>query len=225
MTLFEATQLPALQNPLLQSASTVQPVLQLAPVVLHWYTPQELGVPATQAPVPLQAGTGSKRRAVQAATPQVVPAAHLRQAPAPSQKPSLPQEVAVSAVQSLRTSVPETAGVHCPRVPTPPQVMQAPLQAFSQQTPSTQKPLWQSPVEPQAVPFVSCATQCPPEQKLPVVQSLFEVHEVAQDVEPHMYGAQEAVVAARQVPAPSHVRGSVSVEPLHVSLVQPVPAA
>ena len=83
-------------------------------------------MPAAQVPVPLQAGTGSSVPPVQAATPQVVPAAHLRQAPAPSQKPSLPQEVAVSAVQSLRTSVPETAGVHWPRVPTPPQVMQAP---------------------------------------------------------------------------------------------------
>src|SRR5689334_4482660 len=59
VTLFEATQLPALQKPPLQSASEVQLVLQLAPLALHWYTPQELGAPATQVPVPLQAGTGS----------------------------------------------------------------------------------------------------------------------------------------------------------------------
>jgi len=165
VTLFEATQLPALQNPLLQSASEVQLVLQLAPVALHWYTPQELGAPATQAPAPLQAGTGSSVPLAQAATPQAVPVAHLRQAPAPSQVPSFPQEVAVSAVQSLRTSVPDTAGVHWPSVPTPPQVMQAPVQALSQQTPSTQKPLWQLPAAPQAVPFVSFAVQTPAEQK------------------------------------------------------------
>jgi hypothetical protein len=115
--------------------------------------------------VPLQVGTGSSVPPVQAATPQVVPLAHLRQAPAPSQKPSLPQDVAVSAVQSLCTSVPETAGVHWPRVPTPPQVMQAPPQALSQQTPSTQKPLWQLPAAPQAVPFVSFTVQAPAEQK------------------------------------------------------------
>ena len=57
------------------------------------------------------------------------------------------------------------------------------------------------------------------------MQSVSAVQVVAQDVAPHMYGAQEAVVAARQAPAPSHFRASVSVEPLHDSLVQPVPAA
>jgi len=55
------------------------------------------------------------------------------------------------------------------------------------------------------------------------VQSVSALQVVAQAVAPHMYGAQEAVVAARQMPAPSHFRGSVSVEPLHDSLVQPVP--
>jgi hypothetical protein len=56
------------------------------------------------------------------------------------------------------------------------------------------------------------------------MQSLLVLHEVAQDVAPHRYGAQEAVVAARQVPRPSHFRDSVSVEPVQVSLVHPVPA-
>ena len=128
-------------------------------------------------------------------------------------------------VQSLRTSVPETAGVHCPRVPTPPQVMQAPQQAFSQQTPSTQKPLWQSPVDAagRTVRLLRRA-DCPPSRSSPPCSRCSAVHVVAQDVAPHTYGAQEAVVAARQVPAPSHVRGSVSVEPLHVSPQQLVPA-
>jgi hypothetical protein len=44
------------------------------------------------------------------------------------------------------------------------QVWQLPLQAVSQQTPSTQKPLAQSPVTAQAVPFVSCGTQAPAAQ-------------------------------------------------------------
>jgi hypothetical protein len=56
------------------------------------------------------------------------------------------------------------------------------------------------------------------------VQSVSAVQVVAQAVAPHMYGAQEAVVAARQTPAPSHFRAGVSVDPLHDSLVQPVPA-
>ena len=94
--------------------------------------------------------------------------------------------MAAEAAQLLRTSVPETAGVHCPTVPTPLQVMQAPPQAFSQQTPSTQKPLWQSPVAAQTAPLVFCATQTPLEQKLPGVQALFELHELAQAVAPQM---------------------------------------
>ena len=36
VTLLFATQTPALQNPLLQSVSKVQLVLQVAPVALHW---------------------------------------------------------------------------------------------------------------------------------------------------------------------------------------------
>jgi hypothetical protein len=56
------------------------------------------------------------------------------------------------------------------------------------------------------------------------VQSVSALQVVAQAVAPHMYGAQEAVVAARQTPAPSHFRAGVSVDPLHDSLVQPVPA-
>jgi hypothetical protein len=95
----------------------------------------------------------------------VVPAPHLRQAPAPSQLPSSPQVVGAEAVQSLRPSLPDTAGVQVPAVPTPLQVIQVCVQAVAQQTPSMQKPLWQSPVEAQAVPFVSCAVQTPAEQK------------------------------------------------------------
>ena len=36
VTLLFATQIPTLQNPLLQSASEAQLVLQVAPVALHW---------------------------------------------------------------------------------------------------------------------------------------------------------------------------------------------
>ena len=121
--------------------------------------------PATQVPAPSQAGIGLTVAFAQAATPQVVPGPHLRQAPAPSQLPSRPQVVGAEAVQSLRASDPDTAGVQVPRVPTPSQVMQVPVQADAQQTPSTQKPLWQSPVEEQVVPFASCAMQTPAEQK------------------------------------------------------------
>jgi hypothetical protein len=133
----------------------------------------------------------------------------LRQAPAPSQKPSLPQVEAAVAVQSLRGLVPGAAGVHCPTVPTAAQVWQVPPQALLQQTPSTQKPLPQSPAATHAVPFVSWGTHTPAEQKLPVVQSLFDPHDVAQDVAPHTYAPHDVAVPVRQVPAPSQVPAGV----------------
>jgi hypothetical protein len=110
-------------------------------------------------------------------------------------------------------------------VPTPLQVMQAPPQAFSQQTPSTQKPLWQSPLPPQVVPSVSFGTQWPPEQKLPVVQSVLALQDVRQLLAPHTYAPQEVLLPAWQVPAPSQVMGEVSVEPEQVSGPQVVPEA
>jgi hypothetical protein len=92
-----------------------------------------------------------------------------------------------------------------------------------QQTPSTQKPLAQSPAPLQAVPFVSCGMQWPAAQWLPAVQSSFEPHVDAHAVAPHMYAPHEAVVGVRQVPAPSQVRGGVYVDPAQDSLPQVVP--
>ena len=174
-------------------------------------------MPAAQVPLPLQVGIGSSVAVVQLATPHWVPAPQLRQAPAPSQVPSSPQLVGAEALQSLRTSVPETAGVQCPTVPTPLQ--------FSQQTPSTQNPLWQSPFPVQAMPFAWTATQWPPEQKLPAVQSMLLVQALRQVPAPHMYAPHDVLLPARQVPAPSQVRAEVSVEPEQVSGPQVVPAA
>jgi hypothetical protein len=79
----------------------------------------------------------------------------------------------------------------------------------SQQTPSTQKPVAQSPGPPQAVPFASCGTQWPAAQWLPAVQSAFVPHVVAHAVAPHMYAPQDEVVGAWQVPAPSQAWGVV----------------
>jgi len=101
VTLLFAIQTPAAQKPLLQSVSAVQLFLQLAPVVLHWYVPHELGVPARQLPEPLQVGTGSSVAPEQLADPHGVPTPQLRQAPAPSQVPSFPQLVDAVAVHSL----------------------------------------------------------------------------------------------------------------------------
>jgi hypothetical protein len=75
---------------------------------------------------------------VQPAIPQTTPATYFSQAPAPSQKPSLPQLDAPSSVQSLRGSVLTSAGMQVPTFPDAAQVSQIPVQALLQQTPSAQ---------------------------------------------------------------------------------------
>jgi len=54
----------------------------------------------------------------------------------------------------------------------------------SQQTLSTQLPLAHSPAAPQGRPFACCATHAPAAQKLPLVQSAPEPHDVLHDVAP-----------------------------------------
>jgi hypothetical protein len=100
----------------------------------------------------------------QLAAPQTVVATYLRQPPLPSQVPSCPHVDGSSATHSERGSVPGSAFLHVPRLLVAAQVWQLPLHAVSQQTPSTQKPLAQSPVTTQAVPLVSCGAQAPAAQ-------------------------------------------------------------
>jgi hypothetical protein len=190
----EATQAAALQNPL-QLASVVQLVRQAVPPALHWYALHDVCVPPPQVPAPSQVEAVLAVPLAQPAAWQTVPAAYLRQAPAPSHRPSLPQLETGSASQSLCGSVPAAADVHCPSLPTPAQVWQVPLHAVWQQTPSTQKPLMQAALLVQAVPFGSAATQVPAEQKWPVAQSLFCEQDVWQAVAPHMYAPHESLVA------------------------------
>jgi hypothetical protein len=63
------------------------------------------------------------------------------------------------------------AGEQVPTLPATSQASHWPLQAVSQQTPSTQLALehWLPP--PQLVPLPSCATHTPPEHQLPAWQS------------------------------------------------------
>jgi hypothetical protein len=74
-----------------------------------------------------------------------VPAACSWQPPAPLQKPVRPQLVAAWAVHWPLGSIPSAGtGVHVPSVPDSVHDMQLAPQAVVQQTPATQKPLWQS---------------------------------------------------------------------------------
>jgi hypothetical protein len=133
-------QLPDTQKlPVAQSVSPEQ-------VVLHWpEEPQMKGAQdwlAGEAQVPLPSQRPAKVSAppVQPALWQATPAGYFSQAPAPSQVPSVPQLDLPVSVQPCRGFVPRSAGIQLPAVPSPLQETQAPVQAVSQQTPSTQKP-------------------------------------------------------------------------------------
>jgi hypothetical protein len=115
----DAKHAPAPQKPV-QPASVAQLVPHTAPE--HWYAPHDVGVPALHTPAPLQVDAVVTVALAHPAARQTVPAAHLRQAPAPSQKPSSPQVDVADAEQSLRGFVPGSASLHVPRLFVAPQV-------------------------------------------------------------------------------------------------------
>jgi hypothetical protein len=82
---------PAWQlSPAMQSPLVVHIVRQAFVVVLQLYAPQ-LIVGCAQLPAPSQAPIGVAVDPAQLAVPQLMPSAPLRQAPLPSQVPSVPQ--------------------------------------------------------------------------------------------------------------------------------------
>jgi hypothetical protein len=180
-------------------------------------------VPATQVPVPLHIDAVCVAPPLQPAARQTVVAAHLRHAPPPSQKPSSPHVDAADAEHSPRGLVPAAALMHVPTEPTSPQVWQVPPQALLQQTPSTQKPLAQSPAVLHATPFCSCGTHRPAAQWLPAVQSLFEPQLVAHAAVAHMNAPQELVPGVWQTPRPLQVLAGWYVEPVHEEPMHVVP--
>ena len=86
----------------------------------------------------------------------IVPGGCLRQRPAPSQVPSRPQPLAAEAthVLAVRGLPPGWMPMHTPGDSSAAQVIQPSVQVVLQQTPSTQKPLAQSPAQPQAAPLI-----------------------------------------------------------------------
>jgi hypothetical protein len=105
-----------------------------------------------------------------------VPTAYLRHPPAPSQRPSVPHEVAPWSAHTLRLSTaPLASGVHLPFDDVSAQLRHAPVQAVSQQTPSTQKFDLQSVAFVQAPPFC-LGPQLPFTQAIPATQSVSAVH-------------------------------------------------
>jgi hypothetical protein len=133
-----------------------------APVVWSQENGAQMTVgPGRQRPMPSHAWAPTTASPSHMPGPQAVPAVYLRQAPAPSHLPSKPQVVTSAvwhAVES-RGAMPAGMNVHVPIVAE--QVWQGSVQATLQHTPSTQKPLEQSPGHLQAWPlafFVSAAS-------------------------------------------------------------------
>jgi hypothetical protein len=111
---------------------------------------------------------------------QMVPFAYLRQPPAPSHLPSVPQEAAPWLVQVVRgSSLPAATEVHLPSDDSSAQLRQAPWQASAQQTPSTQKLLAHSEACAQVWPFC-LGPQLPCTQAWPATQSASLVQRVLQ---------------------------------------------
>ena len=165
---------PAVQvNGARQSLLEAQVVLQAVPVGAHRYGLHER-LAVEQVPSPSQVGDCSVEP-VQVAGAQTVPAGQTAQAPAPEQKPVDAHEDADAAMQTPRGLVPTTALVQVPTWPAALHWTQPPVQAVSQQAPSTQKPLAQVPLEAQLAPSCEAQTlplQEPLEQSPPTLQVL-----------------------------------------------------
>jgi hypothetical protein len=133
-------QLPDRQNvPVWQSVSAMQVVLHCPPVP-HMNGAQVWLAGAEQVPVPSQRPAKVSVEPVQPAVWQATPAGYFSHTPVPSQVPSVPQVAAPLSLHWPRGLVPRSAGTQVPLMYDPAQVTQAPVQALSQQTPSTQNP-------------------------------------------------------------------------------------
>jgi hypothetical protein len=125
-----------------------------------------------QVPVPLQREAAVSVPPVQAGSLQITPAPYLRQAPAPSQVPSLPQLVMPWSSHSFRGSNPASAGRQIPTPPCKAHELQGPEQSVAQHTPSKQKPLRQSSGAEQDCPLGSPGRRGPPPESETAVSRL-----------------------------------------------------
>jgi hypothetical protein len=154
---------PRQKKPALQSTSPVHEFLQA--VAPHMYEPHDCVLTVEQTPEPLQVRAGVYVEPVHDSLTHTVPDQR-RHWPVPSHCPSRPQLDCVSCGHSLSGSVPAEIGLQKPS-PWPvfafEQAKQPPLQADSQQKPSTQLPPEHSPAAAQAAP-----TPLRPMQALPM---------------------------------------------------------
>ena len=143
-----------------------------------------MAVLVRQTPAPSQVRAGVNAVPTQVDATHVVPVAYRRQAAEPSQKPSVPHELAPWSVHWLSGSWPAGTAVHVPTLPVSAHDWQVPVQAVAQQKPCAQKPELHSAAAPQAAP-IGFLPQLPAMQVLGDVQSALVVHEVLHAEVPH----------------------------------------
>jgi hypothetical protein len=161
----------------------------------------------------------------QASVPHNVPETASRQAPAPSQKPSVPQVEVVLGAHCARGSRPAGTLVQAPALPPIAHDRQFPVQAVAQQTPCAQNPELHSVLAAQLaprglLPQLPLLQVLPPAQSASVVQVVLHCPVVAQE-----NGTQDWLAMVTQVPRPSQRPANVSMEPVHPPCWQSTPAA
>ena len=145
----------------------------------------------------------------------IVPILYFWQPPAPSHLPLVEQAAAVRSWQTPRGSpLPAGIDVHLPGAEAREQLRQAPVQAVSQQMPSTQWVERHSPFAEQGWPFC-LGPHSPLTQACPASQSLSVVHTLLHASTTHLNGLQFCTPCGRHVPRPSHVPGVLRRVPVH----------
>jgi hypothetical protein len=206
-------ELPVQTLPGVQFVSTVQLPKHCAPLQANGT--HEMVTGSTQAPVALQVDSGVNTLFSQCAAAQTVPGRCRRQAPAPSQAPSVPHDSGGSDAQVLRgSSAPTATGVQTPGAEGRAQLRQAPAQASAQQTPSTQKFDTQSPAALHGWPLARLP-QLPLMHTLPPTQSSLLVQRLMHALSAQRKGSQFCTPGIRQLPRPLQVPAVFSRSPAH----------
>jgi hypothetical protein len=194
------------------------------------YGEQALVAGAAQLPVPVQCETGVYVEPVHEAAPHATPTPACAHAPAPLHAPVLPQG-GLAAQPPRGSAVPAATLAQVPALPATAHDWHSPHEAVLQQTPSTHElPVRQSAVCVHDWPrrrllphrFVCGSQMLGSRQSASTVQAALHA-----ETPLHRNGAQACVVAGLQVPVPSHVRCSVSVDDpvAHEAGAHAVPAA
>jgi hypothetical protein len=138
------------RTPLAQSLFETQVLAHLFVAGSQLYGAQTVAGPDRQRPCSSQTLTSLTAAPLQVPGLQTVPTGNLRHWPWPSQVPSSPQVATAETGQAPeRAGAPLATNEQTPGALWSLQVLQVSAQALLQQTPSTQKPLWQSPPHPQ----------------------------------------------------------------------------